>query len=369
MPPFVPYGYWANANIELNVENGSMTLAKPTNYLSRITKLSFVNTPVVEIHASFLGGLNSDIEMQFSSLEITELPIEFYFLDPNKLNFGKKCNSENLLVGEWIRSRGREKLLSRKTGKVVYDAFHVTADILNCSNENALMSTKWAIIATGIILCITSLIVMVSLYYRYEIFILNRSFSKNRTNNGHKFNFDVFLSYSSNSSYVSTLIEHEVRPMLNQSNYEVFSTFFNISFGVYLESSILKAISVSRTFVFFVCDNFHTDERYVIEFNGIWACFKCYPGRQIIIVNMNSYESNLMHDRRLQPFDLNFTERNSKLTQRLRSRIGKPSCKATNSECSVFNHDDVDKKITRRADIVVGEFSDMGFNLPGISTK
>ncbi|KAH3830860.1 hypothetical protein DPMN_104116 [Dreissena polymorpha] len=78
MPAFVPYGYWKNAKIELNVENGSMTLAKPTDYLSRITKLSFVNAPVVEIHASFLGGLNSNIEIQFSPQELPEIPIEFF---------------------------------------------------------------------------------------------------------------------------------------------------------------------------------------------------------------------------------------------------------------------------------------------------
>ncbi|KAH3726998.1 hypothetical protein DPMN_052922 [Dreissena polymorpha] len=118
MPAFVPYGHWANANIEFTVENGSITLAKPTNYISRITKLSFVNTPVVEIHASFLGGLNSDIEIQFSPQEITELPIEFYFLDPNKINFGKspmKCNCGNLWIGEWIRRRGRENQTFCKT--------------------------------------------------------------------------------------------------------------------------------------------------------------------------------------------------------------------------------------------------------------
>ncbi|KAH3830859.1 hypothetical protein DPMN_104115 [Dreissena polymorpha] len=293
------------------------------------------------------------------------------------MNFGKstvKCNCGNLWIGEWIRSRGRETLLFCKTGKGVYDAFHVTADILNCSNENAVMATKWAMIGTGIFLCLTFLIGMVGLYYRYEIFILKRSLSKNWTNIGHKFHFDVFLSYSPNSSFVSKLIEHAVRPMLNQSNYEVLSTFFNISFGDDLESTILKAINVSRTFVVFVCDIYHTDERCVNEFNGIWACFKCQPGRQIIIVNMNSYESNLMHDRRIKAFvrlglDLNFTERSSKLTQRLRSRIGKPSCKATNSEWSEFNHSDVDIKVTRRADIVVKEFSDMDFYLPGTSTQ
>ncbi|KAH3830913.1 hypothetical protein DPMN_104169 [Dreissena polymorpha] len=162
--------------------------------------------------------------------------------------------------------------------------------------------------------------------------------------------------------------------MLNQSHYEVCSTFFNISFGDDLESSILKAVSVSRTFVVFVCDNYHTDVHCVIEFDGIWAFFKCQPGRQLIIVNMNSYESNLMNDRKIKAFvrlglDLNFTERDSKPTQRLRSRIGKPSCKTSNSESSGFNHNDVDIKVTRRADIVVKEFSDMDFNLPGTSTK
>ena len=87
----------------------------------------------------------------------------------------------------------------------MYDAFHVTADILNCSNENAVLATKWAMIATGIILRLTFLIGMLGLYYRYEIFILKSSFSKNWTNNEHKFHFDVFLSFSPNSSFVSKL--------------------------------------------------------------------------------------------------------------------------------------------------------------------
>ncbi|KAH3886714.1 hypothetical protein DPMN_010727 [Dreissena polymorpha] len=329
MPAFVPYGYWGNVNIELTVENGSIQLANPTDYLSRVTKLLFVNTTVIEMHPSFVGRLKSDIEMQFSQQEITELPIEFYFLDPNKINFRKspvKCNCGNIWIGEWIRSRGREKQLFCKTERGVYDAFHVTEELLNCSNENTNIVTRSATIATGIIACFTLLIGILGFYYRYEIFILKRSLSKNRTNNEHKFQFDVFMSYSSINSYVSKLIEHEVRPMFSQSNFTVFSTSFNIPFGDDLESSILNAIDVSRMFVVFVCDTYQTDLRSVIEFNGIWACFKNHPDRQIIIVNVNSYESNRMHDRRIKAFvrlgfDLNFTERNSKLVQRLQSRI------------------------------------------------
>ncbi|KAH3735591.1 hypothetical protein DPMN_042127 [Dreissena polymorpha] len=315
MPAFIPYGYWANANIELTVEHGSIQLTNATDYLSRITKLSFVKTTVVEIHPSFIGGLKSDIEIQFSPQSLREIFIEFYSLDLNKLNFGTSpvtCDCYNLWLGEWIRSKVRENQLCWLTGKGVYDAFHVTEELLNCTNEKAAMETRLAIIATGIMLCLMLLIGIIGFYYRYDFFILKRSFSKNNTFNQCIFQFDVFLSYSSNSSYVSKLIEHEVRPMLNQSNYAVFTTFFNISFGDDLESSILNAIDVSKTFVVFVCDAYQTDLRSVIEFNGIWACFKNHPERQIILVNVNSYESNRIHDRRIKAFvrlglDLNFT--------------------------------------------------------------
>ncbi|KAH3826720.1 hypothetical protein DPMN_128630 [Dreissena polymorpha] len=328
------------------------------------------------MHPAFLSGLKSDIKIQFSPQEMREIPIEFYSLDPNKLNFGTSpviCDCSNLWVGEWIRNRGRENQLFCTTDQDVYDAVHVTEERLNCRDENVGNATQKAVIATGIILCLTLCLGIVGFYYRYEIFILKRSFSKNNTHNQNMFAFDVFLSYSSNSSYVNKLIEHEVRPMLNASNYAVFSTYFNISYVDDLESSILKAIDASRTFVVFVCDNYQTDERSVIEFNGIWACFKKQLGRNILIVNVNSYESKRMHDRRIKAFvrlglDLNFTERNSKLVQRLKTRIGRPSCKATNIGGSDFNLDDADIKVTRRAAIYVKELSDIDMNVPGTST-
>ena len=158
--------------------------------------------------------------------------------------------------------------------------------------------------------------------------------------------YDVFLSFCSNCCTQTTALkDHDVFPwiknhvlvLLEHSGYTVYCPWFHIAFGHNREEEVTCAIQRSGHYVVCLCDCYLSDTNSVTEFDLIWKKFRRDESKRITVINFAHLRKRSITDRRLNAFrrlrdDLNFKTTGSRITERLKRRIGPPMVKRFNCD-------------------------------------
>ncbi|XP_060565728.1 uncharacterized protein LOC132724781 [Ruditapes philippinarum] len=124
-------------------------------------------------------------------------------------------------------------------------------------------------------------------------------------------------------------------PALRREGYSVFVPFYDISFGNKKEDHLTEGINKSRNYVVFLCSKYLCDESSVQEFEILWKQFYSNASKNIIVVNFDNFSSSEIKNKQLRAFrriadDVNFIDREIKILERMKQRIGPPRNKPLN---------------------------------------
>lgn len=351
MPDFIPVGYWNNDRVELDLSDPSNTVPHftDTSYTARLEVLNFGDNEVRNMDINAMASLSDNIVITFTNQDMKTIPTSFNKLDPNNIAFGTNpvdCNCDNIWIGDWIRRYNAQDKLQCSTSYGVVPAERVTSDFLECPTVEtfpiAVIYVLFSLLL--LILFMTSLVY----FYHYEFMLLKRKFFIRRYIQV-ECKFDAMVTFSEENPVVFKWMERCIIPTLRKEGYSLFVPFFDVIPGENRECVIAKAISQSRNYVVVYCDKYFQDEYTIKEFDILWNHFLMDTTKNIIVINFDSLQSSEINVHRIRAFrrlreDLNFIERETKLFERLKRRLGPPTRKSDNVDTLIDEEEVVDRK-------------------------
>lgn len=344
MPDFIPVGYWNNYRVELDLSDHSNTISHftDTSYTNRLDVVNFGDNKIRNIDNA-MESLSDNIVITLTNQDMKTIPTSFYKLDPNKIDFGTNpvdCSCDNIWVGDWIRNNHAHGKLRCSTSYGVFPAEKVTSDFLECPTEET-FPIEVIYVLTSLLLLV---LVMTSLayFYKYEIMLLKRKFH-NRRHIQVECKFDAMVTFSEDNPEVFKWMERIIHT-LRREGYSLFVPFFDLIPGGNRECQIAEGVSQSRNYIVVYCHKYFHHEYTIQEFEILWKHFRMDTTKNIIVINFDSLESSEINVKRIRAFrklreDLNFIERETKLFERLKRRLGPPTRKPDNEETLVDEYE------------------------------
>jgi hypothetical protein len=194
---------------------------------------------------------------------LKEISETLQLLDPCQVSFGDlylSCNCELLWIAEWANSPkssncpGNNNIYCfTEDGKTLLSSMW-TKDNLKCLNTN--YATIVVAIAFGISSLLIATTVLMTYYYRYEIYLLTIRKSKKGTLGNECFKFDIYVSFNENDSDLFSWVITILEPELNASGYSICLPCRDFPPGGVKADAIFEYLPQCKKFLFLVDENF-----------------------------------------------------------------------------------------------------------------
>ncbi|XP_060570662.1 uncharacterized protein LOC132728951 [Ruditapes philippinarum] len=337
MPDFTPVGYWNNDRVNLDCSDPSNEISHFPNkeYMSRLVSMNLNGNDIRTIDNSAAENIGEGVHIDISGQLLKYLPDSFRKLNPNRIIFGTnpvECNCDNVWIGDWVRNNRAHGNLKCSTSKGLVPAEDISSDFLDCL---ATVTVPYFVpVLLGLVFLLLFTFIVLSYYFRYEILLLKRKLFDKKAKPD-DFEYDAMFSFSEDNMEVFRWIERGIMPALRREGYSVFVPFYDISFGSKKEDHLTEGINKSRNYVVFLCSKYLCDESSVQEFEILWKQFYSNASKNIIVVNFDNFSSSEIKNKQLSAFrriedDVNFIDREIKILERMKQRIGPPRSKPLN---------------------------------------
>ena len=339
LPDNMPTGFWNNRDLEVLLDGNRINTVETREWLERTQIISLAGNPFDEIATAEINHLPDDAEIDLSELVLKSLPRSIRKKDLNKISFigtSVVCDCTNTWIGDWIRSyRANEKLRCNVNGEFIL-AEHVSSSILNCTDEEHVSPfVLLGILISGLLVVILAFLLLH--YFRFEIMIIKRRFTRNKKPETDPFLYKAFISFDTNDDWVLKWVikdkEHKhfhetISERLTKERYTYFIRYTDILPGDNVEESTSQKAGQCETFVIINSENYLQNEMCRLEFDIIWKQYRAHQNKKIILIEFDTNnKTTATLDRRLKALlrasnPLRFEARNDRVIGSLLRKLG-----------------------------------------------
>ena len=338
LPDYMPTGFWNNRDLEVLLDGNRINTVEKKEWLERTQIISLAGNPFDKIDTAEINHLPDDAEIDLSELVLKSLPRSIQKKDLNKISFtgtSVVCNCTNTWIGDWIRSyRANKKLWCNVNGHFIF-AEHVSSSILNCTDEEHVSP----FVLLGTLLSGLVVVILASLllhYFRFEIIIIKRRFTRNKKPETDPFLYKAFISFDTNDDCVLNWVirdkEHKhfhetISERLTKERYTYFIRHTDILPGDNIEEATSQKARQCETFLIIYSENYLENEMCRLEFDIIWKQYRANQNKKIILIEFDTSNKKFATlDRRLKALlrasnPLRFEARNDRVIDRLLRKL------------------------------------------------
>ena len=338
LPDYMPTGFWNNRDLEVLLDGNRINRVEKREWLERTQIISLARNPFDKIATAEINRLPDDAEIDLSELVLKSLPRSIQKKDLNKISFtgtSVVCDCTNTWIGDWIRSyRANEKLRCNVNGYFIF-AEHVSSSILNCTDEEHISP----FVLLGTLISGLVVVILASLllhYFRFEIMIIKRRFTRNKKPETDPFLYKAFISFDTNDDWVFNWVirdkEHKhfhetISERLTKERYTYFIRYTDILPGGNVEEATSQKAGQCETFVIIYSENYLQNEMCRLEFDIIWKQYRAHQNKNIILIEFDTSNKKIATlDRRLKALlrasnPLRFEARNDRIIDRLLRKL------------------------------------------------
>ncbi|KAK3102852.1 hypothetical protein FSP39_014426 [Pinctada imbricata] len=335
---------WGN-RYTLLMEGNDINSFGKRDYLKRVYKADFGNTPVQTLKADAVSMLPDDAQVYIKGGGLSHLPSSMSDKFPGNIFLGNtyiECNCDNRWLQTWVNkkftSTHSTNIFCRNFDELRIEQLDV--QLLNCEP----VDTLWQTFAVAISAMLTFVIGLALLFvcYKPEIFLLYRHRILCRKHDFNKL-YDVYLCFDERNEMIRKWIVRKLLPYLEENGYRVFLPCINECLGGSREQLRRFAINNSRAYVVVASDGAFksvcsdNDSMYIspvevsmqMEFSNILYNFKSDSTRRMAVINFDNLKTEQMDIRYIKAFfrtreSVDFTSRHCDILKIIQKKIGPP---------------------------------------------